>query len=114
MIEVRMCVKSTQVSNSECLDNIQKCYRLPNLQNTRKSGLSRNHVMHSFHAIVPILLMFHESQPAKMTDQVFTPCILFTPSRQLFCCFTNHALKKGSIASSRQRAGVPHSEQKQK
>ena len=72
MIEVRMCVKSTQVSNSECLDNIQKCYRLPNLQNTRKSGLSHNHAMHSFHAIAPIILLFHESRPEKRANRIIT------------------------------------------
>ena len=63
--KVRMCVKVTQASNSERLDNILKCYRLPNLQNTRKSGLLRNHVMRIFHAIKPIFLMFHESHPEK-------------------------------------------------
>ena len=43
--------------------------------------------MHYFHAITPIMLLFHESRPEKMASHAITPCITFTPSRQFFLLF---------------------------
>ena len=76
---------------------------------TRKRVLSHHHAMHHFHAISPMFLLFHESHPEEMANHAITPCTTFTLSRQLLCCFTNHALKKGPITPSRQSLGVPPS-----
>ena len=61
--------------------------------------------MQNFNAVSPIMLLFHESRPEKKANHPITPCITFTSSCQLFCCFTNHALKKSSITPSRQPLG---------
>ena len=59
-----------------------------------KRCLSRHHAMHHFHTITSIMLLLHESRPEEKANHAITPCITFTPSRQLFFCFTNHAFKK--------------------
>ena len=64
------------------------------LKQNWKKGLSRHRAMHHFHAITRIILLFHESRPEKRAYHAITLCITFAPSRQLFCYFTNHALKK--------------------
>ena len=67
----------------------------------KKKGPTRHHSMQQFHFITPIILLFHESRNEKRTNHAITSCITFTPSRQLFCGFTNHFLKKWSITPSR-------------
>ena len=75
---------------------------------TKKRVLSCHHAMHHFHAILPIILLFYESHPEERANHAITPYTTSTLSRQLLCCFTNHALKKGPITPSRQPLGVPH------
>ena len=40
--------------------------------------------------------------PWRRANHAITPCTTLTPSRQLFCCFINHSLNKGSITPSHQ------------
>ena len=51
--------------------------------------------------------MFHESRPEKKTNHAITLSTSFTPSRHLFCCITNCALKRGPITPSCHTLRVP-------
>ena len=72
---------------------------------SRKRGLSLHRAMHHFDVITPIMMLFHESRPEKRVNYPITPCITSMPSRQLFCYFTNHALKKWPNTPSANRWG---------
>ena len=90
------------------LRNLHDCTFKQNSRFTsRKRDLSLNHAMHHSHVITPIMLLLHESRLKKRANHTITWSITFTPSRQLFYCFTNHALKKWSITPSRQLLGAP-------
>ena len=71
----------------------------------RKKGPIRSHAPLSRHRSY----YFAASQmtPWKRTNHAIAPYTTFTPSRQIFCCFTNHSLKKGQITPSRQSLWVP-------
>ena len=62
----------------------------------RKRGLSHHHAMHHFHTITPIMLLFQELRPEKKVNHAIKSCITFKPSRQLFCCLTNHVLNNNN------------------
>ena len=71
------------------------------LQHTEVYQLSGFFSIFHLSCITLSLNEIRNSRQEKLAYHTMTPCTTFTPSPQLFCCFTNHALKKGPITPSR-------------
>ena len=64
--------------------------------------LKRSYICYYVICMTVPLNKIHDSPQEKETYHSITPCTTSTSSRQLCCCFTNHALKKGPITPSRE------------